>query len=249
MNFTVREMMYDNHLVRKISHPSGKLHLWINPAGLSEATKVYFTDGRLYCDGDVDNTLPSDEIKITGRSLAEYPSRLGLLLQSFCGQYVEIGAGLGEPACLVAQQSSFKPIIIDPVDYASMLPMLEFAKTNVCEFQQQVAQLYDRCRTILDPDKVKVINTTLSKSADLRGIADLVVDYAAAKYHIESGDDPQGHIIDSMELALLKPTGILVQNNRYTGKYVDNHVRFLAKNGSEVFNMQREFRRPAIHYP
>ena len=151
------------------------------------------------------------EVMVTGRDIKHYDPQIQDISIHPSKVYLEVGAGLGEFIPRAAQQNPVqRPIVIDPVNYALMLEMLECAgRLSLRDDTKRRLQLYqERCRVILNLDKVQLINNTLEDALmqhpELRKTADIVVDHYAAAYHSQN---PETTL--AMELLLLKPQGKL----------------------------------------
>ena len=158
---------------------------------------------------------------ITGRDLSEYDSKIQDLIAGLNPdlQYVDVGAGVGEFVPFVASKSQrHLPIVIDSVDYHTLRTLLEYAQTLDIpdRMKKKAMEMLQRCNTILNPKKVRLINMGLEKALekvnDLFGIADVVVDNAGTSHYADDFRE-----IWKLEKKLLKPNGLLlsevVKNN------------------------------------
>lgn len=154
--------------------------------------------------------LNHKEVMVTGRDIKDYHPQIKDISIDPSKVYLEVGAGLGEFIHVVVQQNPLqKPIVVDPADYTLMLKMLEGAEEfSLREETRQRLQIYQqRCRTILNPNQVQLINSSLEQAVgnlELRKIADIVIDHYAAAYHSSDHE-----ATTAMELRLLKPQGKL----------------------------------------
>ncbi len=156
------------------------------------------------------------EVMVTGRDIKDYNSSIREISLDPSKVYVEIGAGIGEFIPLVVQQNPIqRPVVIDPVNYALMLEMLQCAEEfSVREDTRQRLQTYqERCKTILNQEKVCLINCrledALTKHPELKRTADVVIDHYAAAYHSNDED-----AVLSLEIKLLKPSGKIYSSMR-----------------------------------
>ncbi len=157
------------------------------------------------------------QIMISGRDVQQYTPEVKDVSIDPSKVYIEVGAGLGEFIHLAAQQNPVqKPIVIDPVNYSLLLDMLQFAEVFGLqgETAQRIRLYQERCKTILNPDQIQLINckmeNALRKHPELVESADVVVDHYAAGYY--------GNLdaIVNLELRLLKPTGRLYSSQLHS---------------------------------
>ncbi|HLD79426.1 MAG TPA: hypothetical protein VJA18_02605 [Candidatus Nanoarchaeia archaeon] len=148
-------------------------------------------------------------VAITGRDLTEYRTFRKLTIDPSL-VYVEVGAGLGEFIPAVVQKNpKEKPIVIDPADYRLMLDMLQFAELlPLAEQTKQKLRIYqERCKTILNPHKVRLVSSQLENVFDLNpeleGVADVVVDHFGALFY----NYRQRPGLEDLERRLLKANG------------------------------------------
>lgn len=164
--------------------------------------------------------LPSEgNVLVTGRDITDYHPEIRDLEINPSLLYVEVGAGLGGFIPNIIQKTMLqKPIVIDPVDYTLLLEMLEFAETLPLEgkLKERVKVHQERCKIILNSDKVRLINLKLEEAfnqhPELEGIADVVIDHFAASQHLFFGSKQE--IID-LEHKLLKPNGTIYDKANY----------------------------------
>ncbi len=167
---------------------------------------------------------------ITGRDLNEHDQFLRDLCIDPSLQYVEIGAGLGEftPSLVDRYNGSLehKPIVIDPADYQVIRELLKYAiDFGFCdELNDKFREWIKRCDTILDPNKVTLVNLTLgdalSENTYLNGSSDVVIDHrgpltypSTETIHDEAlGDDVIKQRVSNLEKRLAKPGGILLSD-------------------------------------
>lgn len=135
---------------------------------------------------------------ITSRDISYYPQELFPI--NPLGQYCEVGPGLGgfTPYLAHAQGIQKKPIAIDPANYELMGEMLIYAQTlDVSdEIRKRIAIVIERCTTMITPQKVMLINTTLGKAfkihPKLYGIADVVVEHSGTNlYELSEACTPE----------------------------------------------------------
>ena len=151
---------------------------------------------------------------ITARDMDGYPKLE--INQGF--QYVEVGAGMGGfIKHLIDKKVEKKPIVIDPSDYTRMKKMLYFAENIDLTYnlKERIKLLRERCEIVLDPDKVRLINSRVEEAVrdnkELIGLADVVVDnYAARMWAIYPLFLVNQGSIEDIEISMLKPNGILV---------------------------------------
>lgn len=149
-------------------------------------------------------------------------------------QLIEVGAGLSEAVVSWADASALhsprgpKPVVIDPAKYQVMSDMIDaaIALAPQDEFIDGVLpilkQMQYRCRAILDPDRIQLLQCTLKAAhethPELHGTADAVVDcYAAATYvrvnfcrrNVDSQRKRARANVLALEQSLLKPGGKL----------------------------------------
>jgi hypothetical protein len=141
-------------------------------------------------------------------------------------QVVEIGPGLGEFVPTVAQSKMPMPIAIDVINYEDLLkemtqylPQIEDDKTAY----EELTELIRRCKIMLDPSKVKLINFCLEdaivRHPELIDSADILVDLLGAfaypknwanfgshKNSKERFVQAQNRVL-GMEIAILKESG------------------------------------------
>jgi len=134
---------------------------------------------------------------VTYRSLAEY-RQFGAIPRDFLPepdkQYLEVGAGLGEfvPYIVRSLSSSLihRPIVIDPVDYALIIELLECVISLGLDGNDTntARELIERVKIITDPTKVNLYNLTIEDAFGghpelFDGCADLVVDLMGARQY------------------------------------------------------------------
>ncbi|GEM_PF-5542549 len=151
------------------------------------------------------------EVMVTGRDLKHYHSQIRDLAFDPSKVYLEIGAGLGEFIPRVVEQNPVhRPIVIDPVNYVLLSEMLQCAQSFFLgEKAQQRLQIYqERCRTVLNQEKVHLISNTLEDAIvnypKLKKSVDVAVDHYAAAYH---SSNPEA--TTALELGLLNHQGKL----------------------------------------
>ena len=106
---------------------------------------------------------------ITGRGINEYDYNTPTIIDPSL-QYLEVGAGMGEFTPLVVRNNPRNiPIIIDPANYPLMLEMLQFAYERPIneKLRDKISILQERCKIIINPDKVNLINLPLEKALEL----------------------------------------------------------------------------------
>lgn len=147
--------------------------------------------------GGSDRTDPM----LSARTIADYQRHFpGLHLQPQ-KQYVEVGAGLGEPLVALARQAAAsngvlpKPIAIDPVQYEVIRDLLGCIDERYGDLQgvkiltTHIRELRDRCNVLLDPAQVTLIRKPLAAAVaahpELHGCADVVVDLYGAAAHVK----------------------------------------------------------------
>ena len=167
-----------------------------------------------------------EQMVVYERGLSDYLLNFGYFRMDPNFQYLEVGAGLGGFIPFLVNESSqrpvSKPIVIDPANYLLMSQMLEYAKglDLDAEINEYLDKLMGRAQTILDPQKVHLVNMKLGEALEskpeLRGVADVVIDlYGPANYPWteisgQQGIDNEGlakRVIE-MEKELLKPNGL-----------------------------------------
>lgn len=147
--------------------------------------------------GGVDRVDPI----LSARTIADYQQFFsGFQLQPQ-KQYLEVGAGLGEPLVALARQAAAsqgalpKPIAIDPVAYELVRDLFGCMEdrygslAGVRALIDPVRELRARCDVLLDPDMVRLIRLPLEeavvKHPELQGCADVVVDLYGAAAHVK----------------------------------------------------------------
>jgi hypothetical protein len=147
------------------------IHVGVRNEARNEKTYAYF--------------YSEDKIwMITSRDFPEYKIDKRSLKQGI--QYAEIGTGLGGFIPYLVERFGARiplPIAIDPANYAAIQKMLEFAIDAKFTFPKTKAMLrglLERCETITNPKKVRLVNLKLEEALvqfpDLIGCSDIVVD-------------------------------------------------------------------------
>jgi hypothetical protein len=135
---------------------------------------------------------------------------------------VEVGAGLGQFATYIADLYNpidgfdpaarfIPPTVIDPTDYRTMQEMLQASKAHVpLPMIEDVDEIIRRCNTVLNPERITLINMTLGTAIhehpELLKSADVVVDnYGASRWSKTEG--LSSHDAVNAARKLLKPNG------------------------------------------
>ncbi len=138
---------------------------------------------------------------LSARSIADYQRHFpGFQLKPH-KQYLEVGAGLGEPLVALAKQAAAsngampKPTAIDPVPYELVRDLFgcideRYAHlSGVQKLLHDIRELRSRCDILLDPSKVNLVRLPLEEAVQqhpqLRGSADVVVDLYGAAGHVK----------------------------------------------------------------
>lgn len=174
----------------------------------------------LNCCFRVNSQENESRLIITGRNLEEYNKYLRNLKINPLLQYVEIGSGLGEfiPSIVKRYDGSLghKPIIVDPAKYSIMEEMLKYAiDSGFCEgLNDKFSKWIERCETILDINKIILINSKLEKALVkhpwLNQVADVVIDHRGALAYPAIGESEENVL--NLEKKLLKSGGLLVND-------------------------------------
>jgi hypothetical protein len=188
--------------------------------------KVCYTDPPLFINPRDQENAPM----ITGRDLCKeealesgylkYTKEISDLAVEESQQVVEVGAGLGEfiPSVAIRYPHIPKPILIDPADYEAIREILLYSKKthqgifnrgNKFDIGSIINSWLDRIEIILDPNKVRLINTTLDEALRtdplLRGSADILVDFKAIRTYYRNCEQQQKYL-----KSLLKENGKLL---------------------------------------
>lgn len=125
-------------------------------------------------------------------------------------QLIDIGGGLHEASVALTKKQSnlglnkLKPIVIDPFNYEVGIEMLEHSINYQNEFpnyiNNKIDELIKRAYRIINPQKVKLINTTVEnalKISELKEVADIVFSSYAniEKEKLNYFKKPEGEIL------------------------------------------------------
>lgn len=138
---------------------------------------------------------------LSARTIQDYQRHFpGFALQP-SKQYLEVGAGLGEPIVTLARQAAAsegalpKPIAIDPVRYEVVRDLFACiderygSLAGVRLLLDHIRDLRGRCDVLLDPSKVTLIRKPLEEAVlthpELVACADVVVDLYGAAGHVK----------------------------------------------------------------
>jgi hypothetical protein len=141
----------------------------------------------------------------TGRNHILYPLDIDFNINPRL-QYIEVGAGLGgfiKFICDRQRDSSPKPVVIDPADYARMEDMLKYCLDTGTSDREIIEELLERCELLLNKDRVILINKKLDiaiqEHPEILETADVVIDnYGACYYEAKTETE-------RLEKMLLKP--------------------------------------------
>lgn len=170
----------------------------------------------------------NEPVSVTCRNKKEYPKEIRELEINPVFQYIEVGAGLAEFIPSIISEWNGKllhmPIIIDPADYQLMQDMLLHAKDIYVDkpVKERLEVILERASIILDPTKVRLVNTTLGQAllrySWLEEIANVVIDFNGANMYFEPYDRCSTGVANmelesrmkNLERWLLKPRGVLL---------------------------------------
>ena len=178
---------------------------------------------------------------VTSRDLGDYIKAFAVLAKPLVNnhRYIEVGAGLGGFIPHIAKHTRQPPTVIDGADYQRIHDMLSYA-VNPQQYERllghahpgiktlfqettkpRIRTLMRRCETLLNPDKVNLINLPLSKALryfpGIVASGDVVIDlYGAVEYPrcdhgIPAGTHQEEHSrVLELEERLVAPGGFFL---------------------------------------
>ncbi len=181
----------------------------------SSGKKFVFYDHR----GEIQIPITGRDLPRLGYSRHYHWDLMDLTKGSFEGRCLEVGAGLGEFAPMMAQ-SGKKVTVVDPADYNLMIEMMGVMRGHLSSERDilegdflELDELVQRADTILNNPNVDFYNMKLSEfivqnPSHLNSV-DVLVDNFGPTYHYQNeGKIGFLEVIGSLHLRLLKKGGL-----------------------------------------